>query len=415
MSDADRRAILARRALFVASALTSVSGVAQAAEIARASQSSGDPQYELPALSCPVVDAELDKALLGALLQRIEESKQAKDWESALSAAERAFEESHHPLFLFEQSKLERELGRFDVALQHFRALESCAEGPVDKFREEVTTAIESLVKQPVIVVRGDEPLEVTLDGASNTRAMAPEWTLRVAPGKHLVLVTRQYDKQSFEVLAEEGDVVTIEAHFPPPRPCLSPAVCLEPPPPPPPVKEGALQPRLELGVLPLVPLGKDALKEMAPIGAGARLGLDYGLSEGTSISFGVAPWVLDGVHGLLVPLGGFFDFNLHLGSAWVGLGVTSGYELGAEGRILGAKTPQNGFFLSPELTFFGIQVSERVSVATRVQTLLGSRASEDGSDFGVTHVGVGIWIGYRFGGRAEDDYEMAHASSSTF
>lgn len=362
-----------------------------------------------------MVDAELDKALLGVLLQRIEESKQGEDWERALSAAEQAFEESHHPLFLFERAKLERELGRFDVSLQHFRALESCGEGPVDKFREEVKAAIDFLVRQPVIIVRSDDAVQVSLDGTSNTQSMAVEWTLRVAPGKHVVLVTRQFDEQSLEVLAEEGDVVSIEAHFPPPQPCLSPMVCLEPPPPPPPVEEGTLRPRLELGVLPLVPLGRDALKEMAPIGAGARLGVDYGISEGASISFGLAPWVLDGVDGLLVPLGGFFDFNLHLGSAWIGLGATSGYELGAEGRIPGAKTPENGFFLSPELTFFGIQVSESVSVATRVQALLGNRASDSGSDFGLTHIGVGVWVGYRFGGGESDDYEMARASTSTF
>ncbi|MEZ4375479.1 MAG: hypothetical protein R3B07_32005 [Polyangiaceae bacterium] len=415
MSDADRRAILARRALFVASALTSVSGVARADEVARAAQSSGDPQYELPVLSCPVVDTELDKALLGALLQRIEESKQAEDWESALSAAEGAFEASHDPLFLFEQAKLERELGRFDVSLQHFRALEGCGEGPVDKFREEVKAAIEFLVKQPVIVVRSDEPIQVTLDGVPSVGESAEGWTFRVRPGKHVLLVKGQFDQKSFEVAAEEGEVAAIEAHFPPPQPCLSPMVCLEPPPPPPPVEEGTLRPRLELGVLPLVPLGRDALKEMAPIGAGARLGVDYGISEGASISFGLAPWVLDGVDGLLVPLGGFFDFNLHLRVAWIGLGATSGYELGAEGRIHGAKTPKNGFFLSPELTFFGIQVSESVSVATRVQALLGNRASDSGSDFGLTHIGVGVWVGYRFGGGESDDYEMARASAPTF
>ncbi len=416
MADTDRRAILARRALFIASALGSVSGVARAQSIQRASDGSAAPEYELPALECPESDPDAHEALLASAFERIQRAKQTGDLKAALEAAQSAFEYSPHPLFLFEQAKLERELLRYDLALQHLRALTSCDFDSLQEFREEIDAAIEFLRKQPVIVVQSDESVAAQL-GADSGRGAGPkqEWIFRVPPGEHEVTVDRAGDVQTFTVQAKEGEVVTIEVHFAAPTPYLSPAICLEPPPPPPPVDEGSWRPRLELGVLPLVPVGRNAIREMAPIGVGARLGVDYGLSEGSSVSFGLASWVLDGVGGVLVPLGGYFDFNLHLGSAWIGLGATSGYELGAEGRIPEANTPSNGFFLSPELTFFGFQVSERLSLASRVQVLLGARGGEPGSDFGVTHVGAGVWVGYRFGASDRDEYYAGSPSLVTF
>lgn len=412
MSDADRQSILARRALFVASALGSLTGAARAQP-----SDPADPAYELPAMACPVPLDDVDSDRRLALYTELSQALAQGDTARAEALARKGLELSQHPLFLFQLAKLERESQRFEEALQHFRALATCEDEGLQKNQQEIDEAIEFLKRLPVIVVECPDAISVRVDeGRAKTNDDSEQRRVffRVSPGVHRVRVESREAGGGDEVITvtagpERVELVRLPHAFA--VPCLTLLPCLEPPPPPPPFEEDAWRARLELGVLPFVPIGTGLGEEIGPLGAGARLGLDYGLSESTSLSFGLAPWVLDGVDGVLLPLGAFFDFNLHFGSAWVGLGLTSGYELGAEGRIPEETTPQNGFFVSPELTFFGFQVGEHWSIASRVQTVLAPRRSDSESDFGVTHVGVGIWVGYRFG---QSEEEVLYASSGS-
>ncbi|MBL9026950.1 MAG: hypothetical protein JNL21_32440 [Myxococcales bacterium] len=375
----DRSSILARRALFVASALASVT---------RAAVSEAE-EVDEPLPVCPA-----SEPLPGVL-----DEARARFSAGAARAADGAFEEASQ-LFreaygLVPRAKVavaamdaDEQRGAlveaFELGTEHLRCF-----GPEPAIEEKLQRLATATA---VVVIRLEDPsgVLVRLDDRSISRRRARDG-VRLMPGRHAVRVLRDGATLERVVEVRAGELVEIRfGALPPPQPCLSPPLpCLSPPPPPP--AEDTLV-RLQGGALaPVVALAPSG-SPIALAGTGAHLEIAVQPTDGVWLTADVFGGVLaarDFVGGFG---GGGVDLELRPIEAYgLGFGFSGGYLTASSDRP--QRLSSSGFFgpvLVPASIFAGPFFLE-----ARVPIWFSEVAADGGTSLGLgvvaPHVVVGV------------------------
>ncbi|MBK9001966.1 MAG: hypothetical protein IPM35_40090 [Myxococcales bacterium] len=390
----DREAILARRALFVASALAGIAAPAPA-----------DEPEPCPARDPPSAD---DKAAAKALYQEGMLALESDDPARAAELLRKAYERARLPKLLLLLADAERRAGDLAAAHAHLTELVRCADSPatLQLAQTELAKLEES---SAALTLEGGAPgTSVEIDGKpAGTLPLAVP--LRLAPGRHELVLTGgpcgRDERQSVELVAGATQVI----HFDPdcePRVCLQP--CLSPPPPPPP---DAL-PRLGVGAGTLGLVGTRPPPGTLPgIGIGARIEAFYAAPVGEAfvLHLGVASLPAGSSEGALVPVGADLAFVVAPGALRLGLGVTSGWMFAAAKRSEDDTwRPRSSFFLHPYLQPIGFRASDHVEAGFHVGLLLGTWANARDEAFRAGFVTTSLNVRVYFGEREREWEDVA-------
>lgn len=232
--DVDRAAILRRRAMFVASALASVTSVHLARADEPPSSASAGASDDAPCTPPPEPTPD-DLATAKALFDEGRElSNQGRPREAA-EMLERAYRRAPRPKAALAAATMWIEAHDVDrghrLVADHLRCVGSDADLAAEKTRIEETTGIVELrVSGPGAGLR----LAVTIDGA-DVEVARLTGGMRLEAGRHDLRWNNDAEGRliALEVRAGSRNLVEIHTEQAVPMPCLSPWPCLEPPPPP--------------------------------------------------------------------------------------------------------------------------------------------------------------------------------------
>lgn len=229
-----------------------------------------------------------------------------------------------------------------------------------------------------------------------------PAARIYVTPGSHDIEV---HDNQhqpivvSFEIAAGESRVIDVE--LPPPsvpRPCLQPPYDEE-------FLRRPIDPRrpqsrliLDLGALVLVDVDGDDYGNHG-LGGAFGFGLSIPLSRDglrTFIGLEASPSKLRS--GLFLPLAARIEAAVPFGSASIGLGLQAGYVVASEEHPTDdTKRPMTSPFLEPYLPI-DFWVSDRIGIQLRPGVVFSQQESVSDEAFRLGFFRVGIFLRYAFG-----------------
>jgi len=223
----DKSAILARRALFVASALASA-GLAAGSPTDAVAQPSPAPVPDCPPAPSPTPEAVAESKLhFEAGVRLFEEGRFAE--------ASEAFRQAYllAPLAPLAFNIINADVQRgatadaAAIAEQHLHCV-----GPDPRIEEQLRGLQNATALVTVRIADPDRVL-LEIDGAPVPTEQAARG-LRLSPGRHLIRIARDGEVRSRELEVSAGEKVELSFDpLPPPQPCLSPLPCLQPPPPP--------------------------------------------------------------------------------------------------------------------------------------------------------------------------------------
>lgn len=234
--DDDRNAIVARRAVLVASALAQASLplVALADEQPHGAATAED----LP--PCPTPPPPSPEALAEAAVRFAQAEKlfAERKWAEASVEARRVLLLAPHEkaVLLAMQADVQRGAPQdaHEIGSEHLRCTGVATSGGLGADIAERLRTLERETGTVVVHVRDADRLAVRLDdGFVDVRRASRG--IRLAPGGHFVTISRDGRelRRDFRIVAGETVVIDFE-DLPPPLPCLSiPHPCLSPPPPP--------------------------------------------------------------------------------------------------------------------------------------------------------------------------------------
>lgn len=219
MDDADRSAILRRRALFVASTLAGLT-VTRTSE----AQAPGPP----PEACSPRTPTSEELDFVKALYERAAEATAREDWVEASNLLQKAYQIAPRSKLLTRLLEVLERREAWDLAYSlaegHLRCVE--VDEAIRAKLEEITS------KTGAIVVRVSGDLagrQITLDGTPLDPS-ALNRPLRVSTGKHALTWPTEGAMGQSELAIEAGQTVELRVELAIPMPCLSPFPCLEPP-----------------------------------------------------------------------------------------------------------------------------------------------------------------------------------------
>lgn len=382
----DREAILARRALFVASALAGI-----------ATPSRADEPESCPTRSPPSAE---DKEAARALHEEGMLALQSDDPARAVELWRKAYERARLPRLLLFLADAEQKAGDLASAHAHLTEVVRCADSPATLHLAQLALAKLEEVSAALTLEGGVPGTSVEIDGkpAGTLPFSAP---LRLAPGRHeIILVGGPCDRderQSVELMPGATQVIRFDTDCEP-RVCLQP--CLSPPPPPPP---NAL-PRLGIGAGTLGFIATRRPPGSEPgIAAGARLEAFYAAPVGEAfvLHLGVASLPAGSSEGALVPVGADVAFLVAPGPLRLGLGVTSGWMFAAAKRSEDDTwRPRSSFFLHPYAQPVAMRMTDHVEAGLQVGLLLGTWANARDEAFRAGFVTTSLCVRIYFGER---------------
>lgn len=381
----DREAILARRALFVASALAGLTAPSKADE----------PEACPPPEPPSAADKEAAKALYQEAVRALDSDGPAR----AVELLRKAYELSRVVKLLAPLAQAERRAGDFAAAHAHLSELVRCADSPATLRLAEVELAQLEAETATITIEGGALGAGVEIDGSRVGTLPLPK-ALRLGPGRHEIALVGGACGETRRVVELAPGVAQV-VHFEPdcePRVCLQP--CLSPPPPPPP---DAL-PRFALGAGTLGYVGTRRPPGSEPgIAAGARVEALYvaPLGEAFALGLGVAALPAGSSEGALLPVGADVAFVAAPGALRLGLGVTGGWMFAAAERSEDDTwRPRSSLFVHPYLQPVGMRASDHVEVGLHVGLLLGTWATATEESFRPGFVTTSLWVRVYLGER---------------
>ncbi len=380
MAGADREAILARRALFVASALAGLS-----------------PAPAARAEPCAPESTNADAvAEARELFERGRRAWAEGDLAVARESLLRAYAVAGNEKVFAALGQMELSAGDAAGAVRHFdRYLECAGEG--DTLRAKVEELRGAALPKTAELKITSEPsgASVELDGETVGKTPLEE---RVNPGRHTMTV-RWDDGEHlpytrvFEVGAEEVSTMTIEGETDDCRgePCVCLQPCLEPPLP----SEYSLRWGVELGYRALIDVANETERHQVH---GLRIAGVYAVPLGRPsqlrLSLLAEPSLADG-HAW-VPFGAEIEAALQGGPMQMGVALAGGYAVSDVPTQRGVLLPASGPYLAPAVVV-GLSLSDRIQVGLRTGPLLSQLASDSEKTFRLSHVSAGLWLGYAF------------------
>lgn len=410
----DRDIIRARRALFIAAALSTLSGTTRA-ELPKKPEC----KREEP------VSAEREEEAKSFAREGIQLSQQGLH-DEALFRFQRAFELLPHPKVALLAAKESQVLGAPNDAIIWLNAALECGLDGDD--RSEAERLIESTkAASGEIELRFqtlDPGNETYIDGAEvdpngktlvetaslDEKVIDPNGKIYVTPGKHVLDIQDNHYRHviiQFEIAAGESRIIDINLEAAVlPRVCLSPLPCLQPPPPPPDPRERARL-ILDVGALGLIDLTRDEYQNHG-LGGALGLGLSIPLSRRglrTFIGLEAGPSKLRS--GMFLPLGVRLEAAIPMGRmASIGFGVQGGWVVvSGDDSTDDTFRPRSSAFVEPYLpvdAWFG----DHVGIQLRPGLVFSQQKSVSDEAFRLGFYRVGVFFRYAFGS-SDDEYEV--------
>lgn len=388
----DREAILARRALFVASALAGI-----------ATPSRADGPETCPTREPPSAE---DKEAARALYEEGMRALQSDDPARAAELWRKAYERTRLPKLLLYLADAEQKAGDVASAHAHLTELVRCADSPATLQLAQTELAKLEEVTAALTLEGGVPGARVEIDGKP-VGALPLSATLRLAPGRHEVRLVVELCELARSIELSPGTTQVI--HFEPdcePRVCLQP--CLSPPPPPPP----EALPRLGIGAGTLGYIAARRPPGSEPgIAIGARIEAFYAAPVGDAfvLQLGLASLPAGSSEGALVPVGADVAFAVAPGALRLGLGVTSGWMFAAAKRSQDDTwRPRSSFFLHPYLQPVGFRASDHVEGGLQVGLLLATWANARDEAFRAGFVTTSLFVRIYLGEREREWEDVA-------
>jgi hypothetical protein len=378
----DRQTILARRAMFLASAISGI-----------ATRAGAEP-------ACPPERAPTPDELATAreLFESAKQSSERGDFDDAIRRLEEAHELTGNPRVLVTLAQVELTAGDLARAHRHARSALACDLGPARDVASKIVEETEPKIARLAIVT---EPAgaELTLDG--DVVATTPlDDALIVNPGRHqLVVRWPALDVSMTQVVkVAAGERRDIQLTAPPVDPCLDePCVCLQPCLEPP--LERKRRPRFGVGLGPSAWL--DAMDDgfsNPGFGGRAEFFFDFPLSEIFTVRLALATMPAKLESGTLVPIGLDATALLTPRPLIVGLSNSYGYAIaGDDGDPTQRRVARSGIFLLPEL-LLGVELSERFTLEARGGPFFSVHETADDQAFRLGWFSAGAFLTYSFG-----------------
>ncbi|MCC6902653.1 MAG: hypothetical protein IT377_27015 [Polyangiaceae bacterium] len=390
----DREAILSRRALFVAAALTGITMPGHA-----------DETRLCPP---PLPPSAEDREAARALFQEARVALGSDDPARAAELGRKAYELTRLPKLLLFLAEAEQKAGDLTRAHAHLTELAGCADSAATLQLAQLGLAQLERVSAAVTLQGGAPGTNVEIDGKS-VGSLPFAVPFRLAPGLHEIVLSggpcgREL-RERVEVEAGATQVIQIDPECAP-RPCLQP--CLSPPPPPPP---DAL-PRFGLGAGTLGYIGTRQPPGNEPgVAIGARVEAFYAapLGDAFVLHLGVAALPGGSSVGALVPVGADAALVVAPGSLRLGLGVTSGWMFATARNTPGdAWSPRSSFFMNPYVQPLGMRLSDHFEAAAQVGLLLGTWANTSDETFRAGFITTSLSVRVYLGGRDREFDDVA-------
>lgn len=379
----DRQTILARRAMFLASALSSV-----------ASRATAEPACPPPRTPTP------DEIMTARVLfDAAKESTKAGEYEEAMVRLEESLALTSNPLVLVTLAQVARLAN--DHARAHRAATTALACG-VEAEASEVARniAAESEPKIARVAIQTTpEGAELTVDGKLEGTTPLDE-PLVVNPGRiELVVRWPSLEVSMTQVVqVEAGEHREVRLQAPPVDPCVhEPCVCLQPCLEPP--LERLRRPRFGAGLgasawLDAIDDGEDN----GGFGARAQFFFDFPLGELATTRLALAALPARVERGTLVPIGLELSGFVTPRPLVVGLSYAYGYAIADDdGDPATERVARSGVFMNPELVL-GVELSERFTLTARGGPFLSVHETRNEGAFRLGWFTTGVFLSYAFG-----------------
>jgi hypothetical protein len=375
----DRETILARRALFVASAL---SGAMSSRAIA------AEPE---PTCAPPTSPSAEQLATARELFLSGTKLGQMGAHEEALEHLERAYALVPNPTLLVMIAETAGASGDWARAFTRAELALGCKEvrGNWRARAIEIVDQASARIARLIIETRPDGA-ELELGEQPIGKAPLGKPVI-VNPGQHrLTARWPSGGTTSAEIVVAGAENRIIVLDEPPSDECLlEPCVCLQPclslP-----TKQRRPRFGAALGYTSFIDVTADEHSNTGHgLGARAYYELPFGERASFEIGLAVTPALIPG--GSLIPIGGSFALLLRTEPLLVGPMLSAGYVLADDAAA------RSSIFVHPELVL-GLPVSEKVLIGAHLGPFLSLRAKDDDRSFGVGWLGAGVFLSYAFG-----------------
>lgn len=382
----DREVILARRAMFVASALSGFVGSRALAQ---------------PAIACPDKAPSADElAMARELFNQGVERSNSGDFAAALERLEKAHTLAPHPKLSVSIAQIAEQTEDWALAFNHARLALSCDPEKLGEGRERAEAILQRAETKIARLTLQSSPegAEIEVDGQSAGTTPLTE-PLILNRGRHTITArwpgTGAAVSHSVELAEGEKRALQLEA---PPDDCLrEPCVCLQPCLEPP-----LTEPRNRFGV----GLGYTAFVDTLENGntghgVNARAFYELALSESVVLRLGLGATPAFIPDGSLIPVGVDLAFLFKPGPVVVGPELSTGY-LFADDDVA-----RSSPFMNPKLVL-GYALSEQVVVGAQIGPFWSVHELEGGDAVRPGWLSAGAFLSYAFGPAcAEDGYPV--------
>jgi hypothetical protein len=410
----DREVVQARRALFVAAALSTLTTAVRATPPPK------------PECSRDTEPTKEEREIARQLYQLAKDLIQAGRHEEALENSTRAFHTLPNPILAMQIATIHRALRHSQEALIWYQAALDC--GLDENLKPKLEADVEAVKAESGRIEVQFQPADpggqthangAEIDSAGTTfvgevlldgRAVDVSEPIYLAPGEHQLVATNPEGLRSavtFEISAGESKIIEID--LPPPlapHVCLQPLPCLQPPPP----EERLLNPRrfnLDLGGLVALDMDRD---EFQNTGFGGQLAFAFSFPLGGS---GLRSAI--GIEGSPTNLrsGFFMPAGVHLEALapfarrlTTGLGVAGGHAF-ADGNRSDDETwrPVSGPWIEAYAPF-DMRIGSRVGIGIRPGILFSRQESVSDERFGLSFLRIGVFLRYSFSAACDRNHD---------